>query len=87
MKTIKIFMTLALFLVVGMSCGSKTSKTEKLQSGDYYTCTMHPEIHEEKPGDCPKCGMKLVLNSSISSGENDQMDMSNDSSSMNMPKK
>lgn len=26
----------------------------------YYTCVMHPEIHESKPGKCPKCGMDLV---------------------------
>ena len=25
-----------------------------------YTCSMHPEIHADKPGNCPKCGMKLV---------------------------
>lgn len=25
-----------------------------------YTCTMHPEVRAEKPGKCPKCGMKLV---------------------------
>ena len=25
-----------------------------------YTCPMHPEIHSPKPGNCPKCGMKLV---------------------------
>jgi len=25
-----------------------------------YTCQMHPEIMENKPGSCPKCGMKLV---------------------------
>ncbi len=25
-----------------------------------YTCPMHPEIHEDKPGICPECGMKLV---------------------------
>ena len=24
-----------------------------------YTCPMHPEITEQKPGDCPKCGMSL----------------------------
>ena len=23
---------------------------------DYYTCPMHPEIHEDKLGKCPKCG-------------------------------
>lgn len=25
-----------------------------------YTCVMHPEIHATKPGNCPKCGMKLI---------------------------
>ncbi|MDD5154952.1 MAG: heavy metal translocating P-type ATPase [Candidatus Omnitrophica bacterium] len=24
-----------------------------------YTCPMHPEIRQDKPGDCPKCGMSL----------------------------
>ena len=24
-----------------------------------YTCPMHPEIQQDKPGDCPKCGMAL----------------------------
>ena len=25
-----------------------------------YTCPMHAEVVQDKPGDCPKCGMKLV---------------------------
>lgn len=25
-----------------------------------YTCTMHPEVIQDKPGNCPKCGMTLV---------------------------
>lgn len=25
-----------------------------------YTCPMHPEVQADKPGRCPKCGMKLV---------------------------
>jgi hypothetical protein len=25
-----------------------------------YTCEMHPEVIMDAPGDCPKCGMKLV---------------------------
>lgn len=24
-----------------------------------YTCSMHPEVQQDKPGSCPKCGMKL----------------------------
>jgi len=26
-----------------------------------YTCPMHPEVISDKPGKCPKCGMKLIL--------------------------
>jgi len=29
-------------------------------SDNYYTCPMHPEINQDKPGRCPKCGMNLV---------------------------
>src|SRR2546430_467422 len=25
-----------------------------------YTCLMHPEVITDRPGNCPKCGMKLV---------------------------
>jgi P-type Cu+ transporter len=24
-----------------------------------YTCPMHPEVSDTKPGSCPKCGMTL----------------------------
>jgi len=27
--------------------------------GTKYTCPMHPEIEQDTPGDCPKCGMPL----------------------------
>src|SRR5947199_3677807 len=25
-----------------------------------YTCVMHPEVIQDHPGKCPKCGMELV---------------------------
>src|ERR1700722_12272151 len=28
-------------------------------SENIYTCPMHPEIRQDHPGDCPKCGMRL----------------------------
>ena len=26
-----------------------------------YTCPMHPEVVQDSPGNCPQCGMKLVV--------------------------
>ena len=31
-----------------------------LHSGAVYTCPMHPEIRQDHPGNCPKCGMTLA---------------------------
>lgn len=39
--------------------GMDMTKKEQTQPVTY-TCPMHPEIHATKPGNCPKCGMKLV---------------------------
>ncbi len=30
------------------------------QTAEVWTCPMHPEVKEAKPGKCPKCGMNLV---------------------------
>ncbi|WP_235832095.1 multicopper oxidase domain-containing protein [Flavobacterium ranwuense] len=38
---------------------SKKENTKKKQPATY-TCPMHPEIHANKPGKCPKCGMTLI---------------------------
>ena len=42
--------------------GMKMPKKENTQQVQptTYTCVMHPEIHATKPGNCPKCGMKLI---------------------------
>jgi hypothetical protein len=34
----------------------KSTKPNKV----IYTCPMHSEVTSDKPGDCPKCGMKLI---------------------------
>lgn len=43
---------------------------------------MHPEIHAAKPGNCPKCGMKLIKEQSAASAEHnhDEMQMDKDTS-------
>lgn len=58
-----------------------------------YTCPMHPEIVQDHPGNCPKCGMKLVEKKDMSNGDmhqahdstnmkHDHMKMMHDSSMM-----
>jgi CopA family copper-resistance protein len=42
-----------------------TPKKELSDLGDY-TCIMHPEVIRSKPGNCPVCGMKLVLKTKTS---------------------
>ena len=39
-----------------------------LQTRTRYTCPMHPEIVEDEPGNCPKCGMTLVPRETAASG-------------------
>lgn len=34
--------------------------TMQEKEGVVYTCPMHPEIKQDKPGMCPECGMQLV---------------------------
>lgn len=34
---------------------------EPALEGAVYTCPMHPEVTSDEPGECPKCGMDLVI--------------------------
>lgn len=49
---------LLLFLV---SCNEQNKQHQNAASpGDTYTCSMHPQVLEHHPGNCPICGMKLI---------------------------
>ncbi len=39
-----------------------------------FTCSMHPEVHADKAGTCPKCGMDLVPMTAKAKGEEDEKD-------------
>ncbi len=39
--------------------GPPASPPPDLPAGTVYTCPMHPEVRQDHPGNCPKCGMTL----------------------------
>ncbi len=42
-----------------LSTPAATKREEKPQGKAIYTCPMHPEVQQDHPGDCPKCGTAL----------------------------
>mgnify|MGYP001474763928 CR=1 FL=1 len=64
MRSIIKVIVLALVLVVGGVGGyflaAGHSKVASPEAETLYTCGMHPQILQKKPGDCPICGMKLT---------------------------
>ncbi|MDQ7065881.1 MAG: efflux RND transporter periplasmic adaptor subunit [candidate division KSB1 bacterium] len=63
----KLFPWALLFLIVAglsmgmIACGDDKAKTEQSsESGQLWTCGMHPQVIQNEPGNCPICGMKLT---------------------------
>ena len=44
-------------------------------SGAIYVCPMHPEVRETKPGACPKCGMALEPENTVSIASDDNPEL------------
>lgn len=44
----------------GDKMGDMTSDTKADATAGQYQCPMHSEVHSDKPGKCPICGMRLV---------------------------
>ena len=60
----KIFIIAALiFLFAACKSDKVKDSSEAAHAGHgevYYTCSMHPQVMKDKPGDCPICGMSLI---------------------------
>ena len=55
MKYLFVFILMSFFF---LACKSK--KETPVDTDVYYTCSMHPQVHESKPGKCPICKMDLI---------------------------
>lgn len=55
----KYLIIIASLLFFFASCKSK--KTTAVNKDEYYTCSMHPQIMQDKPGTCPICHMDLIV--------------------------
>ena len=49
-----------IFVVLLSACKQKSQPLVTTKSAAYYTCSMHPQVHEDQPGNCPICQMKLI---------------------------
>jgi membrane fusion protein, copper/silver efflux system len=55
---ISVALYFAIFTLI-FGCNNKQKESVKDENA-YYTCPMHPQVHEHAPGKCPICGMDLV---------------------------
>jgi len=64
MKTLKIITLLSILLMVMIACNSKNKEDHSghkmTDETTFYTCSMDPQIKEDKPGKCPICHMHLT---------------------------
>jgi len=68
LKTIASLVILSAVFLLGVSLGGMGTDAKRGQGGSAsatdvggdWTCSMHPEIHQSRPGQCPICGMDLI---------------------------
>ncbi|MCZ2485664.1 efflux RND transporter periplasmic adaptor subunit [Aquirufa antheringensis] len=63
-KYIKYGLALVVISIIGIAiyffAKKSDNHSEMEHQNEVYTCSMHPEIIRDKPGNCPICGMNLV---------------------------
>ena len=76
----KIFITAGLIILFAACKNSKLKDVPDAKMaahGDiYYTCSMHPQVMLDKPGNCPICGMKLIEVTKTSTAKKDGVELS-----------
>lgn len=57
---VRLVLCAAMGLVLLLSACKNKKTAAAAKSDTYYTCSMHPQIMQEKPGACPICHMDLI---------------------------
>lgn len=70
----KYIIALAASLILLFSCGKKKQVTAA--SDIFYTCSMHPQVIQNKPGNCPICGMQLIQVNNSTAAKGDEIKLS-----------
>jgi len=55
----KLISLFAIIVSVFSACNNK--QPAKIDKDAYYTCSMHPQVMQDKPGTCPICHMDLII--------------------------
>lgn len=83
MKKFRFLILVSAIMFFVAACQSNTNRTgtesgrqteQPIAEGNY-TCPMHPEVTSDHPGECPKCGMDLVLADSIDTSGADTLSL------------
>ena len=80
-RYLKYSLVVLVILIVGFAIYYFVTKSdnhsENLAQNEVYTCSMHPQIIRDKPGNCPICGMalvkKIIQNQAIDSSSIDEL--------------
>ncbi|RTY86964.1 efflux RND transporter periplasmic adaptor subunit [Flavobacterium sp. RSP49] len=76
MKKIKIIAFLFMVFVLVFACNGKNEEEHSEHQAEeniYYTCSMDPQVKEDKPGKCPICQMDLTPMKKDNSASNEIM--------------
>jgi Cu(I)/Ag(I) efflux system membrane fusion protein len=88
MRNLIIITFFAAFIVFAVSCkggSTNAANNPEMKNAEmhmYYTCTMHPQVHEKQAGKCPICGMELV-EKELADSDTTQMHEHTDTMQMN----
>jgi Cu(I)/Ag(I) efflux system membrane fusion protein len=56
----KLFILLPILVFIACNSKNQEGKDRKQEATTFYTCSMDPQIKEDKPGKCPICHMELT---------------------------